>query len=72
MNAIEALEELVSTINIKFDEHEHSLSELHDRYESGQWYSNEDTAMIDYHEGATEALGVIQFKAQELFKGVTA
>lgn len=53
------MEELLMFIQAKIDEHEYQLTELHAQYEGGDLYSNDDSAMIDYHEGAIEALSVV-------------
>lgn len=53
------MEELLMFIQTKIDEHEYQLTELHSKYEGGDLYSNDDSVMIDYHEGAVEALSVV-------------
>lgn len=70
LNAIDALEEVLSLISTKLDENEYALSELFHKHENGQLYSNEDAGMMDYHEGAVEALSIIKYQAQELFNNV--
>ena len=61
LNAIEALEKVLSLISTKLDENEYALSELFHKHENGELYSN-------YHEGAVEALSIIKHQAEELFK----
>lgn len=56
-------------IQTKLDEHEYELSELHAKYEDGDLFSSEDSAMMDYHEGAIEALSIIKIKGEEFFNG---
>lgn len=62
------MEELLMFIQTKLDEHEYELSELHAKYEGGDFYSNDDSTMMDYHEGAIEALSVVLGKGQEIFR----
>ena len=68
LNATEAFEQLLQTITIKFDEHQHALENIwngeHDMLD------NDAASMADYHEGAVEVLSLIQFQAEELFKNV--
>lgn len=61
------MEELLMFIQTKIDEHDYELSELHAKYEDGDLFSSEDTAMMDYHEGAIESMSVILEKGRELF-----
>lgn len=68
LNAIDALEKVLSLISTKLDENEYALSELFHKHENGELYSNEDAGMMDYHEGAVEALSIIKHQAEELFK----
>lgn len=63
------MEELLMFIQTKLDEHDYELSELYSKYQDGDLYSSEDAAMMDYHQGAIEALSIIQNKGQELFNG---
>ena len=62
------MEELLMFIQTKMDEHDYELSELHSKYQDGDFYSNDDSAMMDYHQGAVEALSIILNKGQELFR----
>lgn len=62
------MEELLMFIQTKMDEHDYELSELHAKYEDGDLFSSDDSAMMDYHQGAIEALSIIQNKGQELFR----
>lgn len=64
----EFAESLITFIQIKHDEHEYALSELVHKHESGELYSDEDAGMMDYHEGAVEALSVVLNKAKEMFQ----
>lgn len=69
MRNLYVIEELLMFIQTKIDEHEYQLTELHAQYEGGDLYSNDDSVMIDYHEGAVEALSIILNKAKELYNG---
>ena len=60
------MEDLLLFIQSKIEEHEEELTQLHLKYQDGDFYSKDDSAMMDYHEGAIEALSVIQFRGQEL------
>ena len=68
LSGIKALEALLETIKIKYDEHEQALQNIwngeHDMLD------NDAASMADYHEGAVEVLSLIQFQAEELFKNV--
>jgi hypothetical protein len=63
----EAFEELISLIEIKYNEHEHALTDLNEKYADGSMFDNDDSSMIDYHEGATEALYIILHQAKEIY-----
>lgn len=63
----EKFEELINLIQTKWDEHEQALTDINQRYEAGEMFDNEDTAMLDYHEGAVEALSLIHHYATELY-----
>lgn len=68
LNAIEAYEQLLETIRIKFDEHQQALDDIWDG--NHIVIDRESASMVDYHEGAVEVLSLIQFQAEELFKDV--
>lgn len=70
LNANDALEELINLIQTKWDEHEQSLTDINQRYENGDFFDKEDSSLVDYHEGATEALSLIHHYATELYKNV--
>lgn len=61
------MEDLIEFIQMRYDEHEESLSQLFHKYGHGDTFDNEDTAMMDYHEGAVESLGIVLNKAKELY-----
>ena len=63
----DAFEQLLELIQIKHDENEQSLSDLLNKYDAGEIFDNDDDAMINYYEGATEALGLILYKGKELY-----
>lgn len=68
LNAInEKFEELINLIKIKWDEHEQALTDINQMYEDGEMFANDDTSMLDYHEGAVEALSLIHHYATELY-----
>ncbi len=68
MNAINAFEQLLQTINIKFEEHEEYLQNIWD--ENRDVIDGNDLEMLNYHEGAVEVLSIIKHQAEELFKVV--
>lgn len=65
----EFAEQLIRFIEDKFNEHEQALSDIFAKVDSqnGQ-FDSDDSSMQDYHEGATEALGVVLHKAKEMFQ----
>lgn len=63
-------EMILELIENKYNEHESMLSVYYEKYpEPGVMMDNDDTAMIDYHEGAIEALGVVLNQAKEIYNG---
>ena len=69
LNAIKALEQLLETIKIKYDEHEQALQDIWD--ENHVVIDGSNLEMLNYHEGAIEVLSLIEFQGQELMKLVT-
>ena len=69
LNALDALEQLLETIKIKYDEHQQALEDIWD--ENHVVIDGSNLEMLNYHEGAVEVLSLIQFQAEELFKNVT-
>lgn len=64
------IEQLIIFIENKYNEHEQALSDIHAKYEGGDMFDNDDSAMLDYHEGAVEALGIVHHYAKELYSNV--
>lgn len=61
----EKFEELINLIKIKWDEHEQALTDIWD--ENHVVIDREAASMVDYHEGAVEALSLIHHYATELY-----
>ena len=61
------METLLELIENKYNEHEQALTDIYSQYKDSELYSTEDTSMIDYHEGAVEALSIILYKAKEIY-----
>ena len=69
LSGLKALEQLLETIKIKYDEHEQALQDIWD--ENHVVLDRDMASMADYHEGAIEVLSLIEFQGQELMKLVT-
>ena len=65
----EFAERLIAFIENKYNEHEQALTDIFAKVDSqnGQ-FDNDDSSMQDYHEGAVEALGIVLFKAKEMYQ----
>lgn len=61
------LEPLIRFIEDKYNEHEQSLTDLWNRYPDGEMMDNDDTTMMDYHEGAVETLAIVLAKIKEAY-----
>lgn len=59
------MEKLLEFIQMKHDEHESELSRIWNS--DVDMFNNDQSSMMDYHEGAVEALGIVLAKGKELF-----
>lgn len=66
---MEYVERLIAFIENKHNEHEQALTDIFAKVDNqnGQ-FDNDDASMQDYHEGAVEALGIVLFKAKEMYQ----